>query len=69
MAKTEARCPGCPSGVREAGKYLCRDCWNTMPPSTRSALNRHDSRAMDRLQELYGQVSNGVPLGEIQVSP
>ncbi|WP_405924893.1 hypothetical protein [Streptomyces sp. NBC_00035] len=67
MAHT--RCPGCPSGVKGPGKYLCFGCWNTLPTAARRLLNRRDSRAMARLRELYDQITTGVPLHEIEVSP
>lgn len=67
MANT--RCPGCLSGVKGPGKYLCLGCWNTLPMAQRRLLNRRDSRAIDRLQELYRQTAEGVPLDEIQVTP
>lgn len=61
-------CPSCrhPKGQ---GKYLCLGCWSTLPMAQRRLLNRRDSHAMTRLQELYTQVAQGVPLGEVQVSP
>lgn len=66
---TNTRCPGCPSGMKGPGKYLCLGCWNTLPMAQRRLLNRRDSHAMDRLQELYRQLAAGVPLAEIGVTP
>lgn len=63
-------CPGpCPGGVRSSGKYLCLGCWSDLPMAARRALNRRDSSAMDRLQELYRQLTAGVPLAQIEVTP
>jgi hypothetical protein len=61
-------CPSCrqPKGP---GKYLCLDCWSALPGLARRSLNRRDSKAMARLQELYSQIASGVPLDEIQVTP
>jgi hypothetical protein len=67
---TATPCPGpCPNGIRGSGKYLCLGCWSDLPMAARRALNGRDSKAMDRLQELYRQLSAGVPLAEVQVSP
>lgn len=63
------RCPGCPTGMRGPGKYLCLGCWSTLPMPQRRLLNRCDSRAMARLQELYTQLAEGVPPAEITVTP
>jgi hypothetical protein len=67
MAMTSP-CPSCrqPKGP---GKYLCLDCWNSLSGPARRALNRRGSMAVARLQELYSQLANGVPLDEIQVTP
>lgn len=64
---TSRPCPCCrqPKG---AGKYLCFACWGNLPCTARRALSRRDSKAVDRLQELYRQVAAGVPLAEIQVT-
>jgi hypothetical protein len=67
MAPT--RCPACPDGMKGPGKYLCITCWFALPDVTRRLLNRRDRRAMARLQELYSQITAGVPLGEITVAP
>ncbi|MFF6985636.1 hypothetical protein [Streptomyces sp. NPDC010273] len=66
MAPT--RCPGCPDGMKGPGKYLCLGCWSTLPMAARRLLNRRDSHAMARLQELYRQVTAGVPLAEIHIT-
>lgn len=65
---TAARCPGCPSGVRGAGKYLCLGCWNSLTMTARRALNRRDSRAFARLRELHRQLDASVPLSEIRIT-
>lgn len=62
------RCPGCPSGMKGPGKYLCLACWNTLPMAARRMLNRRDSRAMGRLQQLYDQLGRGAPLSEIRIT-
>ncbi|MDX3455079.1 hypothetical protein PV396_24580 [Streptomyces sp. ME02-8801-2C] len=67
MANT--RCPGCPSGVKGPGKYLCLTCWHALTPASRHALRRRGPGAMARLQDLYRQVANGVPLADIEVTP
>jgi hypothetical protein len=54
---------------RRAGQYLCRDCWYQLPAHTRSALNRRGGGAIGRLSELYAQITEGVPLAEIEVAP
>lgn len=61
-------CPSCrqPKGP---GKYLCWTCWGSLSGLARRALSRRDSKAMDRLQELYRQLAAGVPLAEIRVTP
>lgn len=66
MAPT--RCPACPDGMKGPGKYLCITCWFALSDVTRRALNRRDKQAMARLQELYGQITNGVPLAEIRIA-
>ena len=66
MAPT--RCPGCPDGMKDVGKYLCIVCWFALPDATRRALNRRDRQAMARLQALYGQLADGVPLAEIRIT-
>jgi len=54
--------------MKGPGKYLCITCWFALPDVTRRALNRRDRQAMARLQELYGQITNGVPLAEIRIT-
>lgn len=54
---------------RRAGQYLCRPCWFRIPGPTRIALNQRDSQALARLRELHGQLTAGVPLEGIEVSP
>lgn len=66
---TATRCPGCPSGMKGPGKYLCLGCWSTLPMTARRALSRRDSKARTRLQELYRQTAAGIPLAEIRVTP
>lgn len=68
MTVAPTRCPGCPDGVKGPGKYLCIVCWVALPDVTRRLLNRRDNRAMARLQELYGQLTNGVPPSEIRIT-
>lgn len=62
-------CPACRSRERGTGKYLCYGCWHGLPLRARRALQRHDVKATDRLQELYRQIARGVPLAEIEVTP
>lgn len=54
---------------RAPGRYLCRACWFRLPSHTRRALNTRDSQAMTRLRTLHAQLTAGVPLAEIEVSP
>jgi hypothetical protein len=63
------RCPGCGNQTRQQGMYLCLTCWNQLGPMTRLQLNWKDDGAMRRLQELYDQLAQGVPLAEIVVIP
>lgn len=60
-------CPACRTGVKGRGKYLCYDCWHLLPLRTRRALERTDTKALARLEDLYGQIHRGVPLTEIEV--
>ena len=62
-------CPACHTGAKGQGKYLCYDCWGQLSLPTRRALNRTDMKAMERLQDLYYQIGEGVPLDEIEVAP
>lgn len=66
---TLSPCPGCPDGRRAHGKYLCYDCWHELPLATRRALSRTDRFCVQRLQELYDQLTRKVPLSEIHVRP
>lgn len=65
---TATPCPSCrhPKGP---GKYLCLDCWSALPMPARRALTGRDSRAFARLRELHRQITSGVPLAEIGVTP
>lgn len=63
------RCPGCGLHGRRQGMYLCLTCWRQLPGQTQLQLNWRDSKAMDRLQELYDQINAGIPLAEIEVTP
>jgi hypothetical protein len=65
---TATRCPGCPSGMKGPGKYLCLGCWSTLSMATRRALNRRDSRAFARLRQLHTQLDAGVPLADIRIT-
>lgn len=66
---TATRCPGCPSGMKGAGKYLCLGCWSTLSMAARRALTRRDATAFARLRELHRQLAGGVPLAEIRITP
>ncbi|NUS29793.1 MAG: hypothetical protein HOV92_37020 [Streptomyces sp.] len=61
-------CPRC-SLPRQAGHYLCGTCWNALPARTRTSLYRRDRLALTRLKELLEQITEGVPLQEIEVAP
>lgn len=61
-------CPHCGAG-RKAGQYLCRTGWFGLTPEARARLRKRDLRASTRLLELYRQISDEVPLSEIEVSP
>lgn len=65
---TASRCPGCPSGMKGPGKYLCLGCWSTLPMAARRRLNLRDSRSYARLRELHRQLDRGVPLPEIRIT-
>jgi hypothetical protein len=54
--------------MKGPGKYVCLGCWSGLSMTARRALNRRDSRAMARLQELYEQLGNDVPLAEIRIT-
>ncbi|MFJ7034901.1 hypothetical protein ACIQUE_29160 [Bacillus cereus] len=61
------RCLSC-RAPRNPRTYLCRSCWYQLPVTTRVRLTRPDSYALARLRELNGQLTAGVPLGEIEVA-
>ena len=65
---TAARCPGCPSGIKGPGKYLCLGCWNSLPMAGRRLLNRRDAHAFARLRQLHTQLDAGVPLAAIHIT-
>lgn len=65
---TATRCPGCPSGMKATGKYLCLGCWSDLPMTARRALNRRDSMAFSRLRQLHRQLEAGTPLAEIRIT-
>ncbi|MGA5506850.1 hypothetical protein [Streptomyces umbrinus] len=54
---------------RRPGQYLCRADWYRLPSHTRQLLNRRDSKALARLRELHDQLTSGIPLAEIEVTP
>lgn len=62
--------PACPScGQPKAARlYVCGGCWATLPRAARTALNRRDSLASQRLRELYRQLQEGVALHQIQIT-
>lgn len=64
--------PACPTPdcqkPKAAAQYLCRGCWFTLQPAARTALNRRDSLASQRLRELYRQLQAGVALHLIQIT-
>jgi hypothetical protein len=59
-------CPAC-SGTKPRQHYLCRHCWWQLSPAARHALNRRDSKATLRRLQLHRQLTDGVPLEEIQI--
>lgn len=65
---TNPPCPGPCANTRQLRRYLCGDCWFQLRLTTRTALDRRDPMATERLRELYAQVQNGVPLAEIEVT-
>lgn len=65
--KTTQLCMACDTNRRNG--YLCRDCWFNLPQAARVALRRSDDLAIQRLQELLDQLTDGVPLHEIEVTP
>lgn len=58
--------PGRPH-TRAPGKYLCRPCWNALPPAARDALNCRGPGAIRRLQQLLDQLTSGRPLDQIHI--
>jgi hypothetical protein len=67
MPATARPCPAC-TRPRAAGHYLCWRCWHALPADTRQALNRRDSHAMRRLQQLLAEITAGTPLADIHLS-
>lgn len=65
---TNSPCPAC-GRERKPRTYLCSNCWWLLRPWVRTALNKKDSMAMARLMMLRRQLSQKVPLDEIQVTP
>ncbi|WP_314411410.1 hypothetical protein [Streptomyces sp. DSM 40484] len=65
---TKLTCLACPC-PRNTGQYTCRTCWTLLSHTTRSRLNRRDSKAFARLRELESKIRSGIPLAEIEVSP
>jgi hypothetical protein len=65
-ATPESACRCC--GEAKAPRmYLCRGCWFTLQPTTRTALNRRDAFAMRRLSDLYEALRQGTALHLIEV--
>lgn len=62
----EARCP-C-GAARRKRQYLCTSCWDQLRVWVKNALRKTDGLAMQRLQELYGQIADDRPLNEIEVT-
>lgn len=60
-------CPACRKNPRRGGQYLCRGCWYTLPPGTRTALNRRDDDATRRLSNLHEALQAGTPLRDISI--
>lgn len=65
---TNTCCPGCPSGMKGPGKYLCLSCWHGLPMAARRALSRRDSRAIGRVQDLYRQLGDSIPFAEVVIT-
>jgi len=57
------------TATKRAHQYLCRGCWATLHPRTRTALSRHDDLAVRRLSQLLEQLRAGVALHKIEVTP
>lgn len=64
----ETPCPNC-GAARRRGQYLCTSCWDQLRVWVKNALRKKDVLAMQRLQELYGQIIENRPLNEIEVTP
>jgi predicted amidophosphoribosyltransferase len=64
---TDAPCPSC-GKPKKPDHYLCAHCWWQLPKAMRSRLWKSDALAMARLQELYDQIGDHVPLSEIEVT-
>jgi hypothetical protein len=61
------KCPSCSTPI-QLRFYLCWTCWTALPVDTRRALNRRDSSAFRRLQQLLDHLNAGVPLHEITIT-
>jgi len=66
-ATPESACPCC-GDAKAPRMYLCRGCWFTLPPATRTALNKHDDHAMRRLSDLHEALRQGTALHLIEIS-
>lgn len=62
-------CPGCGGERRSLKVYLCENCWLLLSPWVRESLKRRDSLATARLMQLRRQLSAGIPVEEVRVSP
>ncbi len=60
-------CPACQQ-TKTPRQYLCRGCWFTLQPATRTALNKRDDLAMRRLSDLYEALRQGTALHLIEIS-
>lgn len=67
MSVNALRCPAC-RGAKPAKVYVCRGCWATLQPRARTALNRRDDRALQRLRELLDQLAADVPLYRVEIT-
>lgn len=67
--RTPTTCPvpGCDE-AKATRMYLCRGCWFTLRPATRTALNKHDGIAMRRLSDLHEALRQGTALHLIEIS-
>ncbi|MGW1324810.1 hypothetical protein ACWD64_19985 [Streptomyces antibioticus] len=54
---------------RDAGRYLCRTCWWTLPAAARASLSRRDRNALARLRQLVDQLRADTPLNRIEITP